>query len=262
MNLPGTEDGRSGIAEAIAEARRAIGFLTRLPVSHALELPGERLAAAVWAFPLAGLLVGGLAATLLLLLDAVGAPPLAAIVLALAFATWFTRALHEDGLADFADGIGGPDRARRLEIMRDSRIGAFGVLALLIVFALRLVTLAELPGAEARAVALVVAAVLARAAMVPLMHALPAARSDGLAHHAGRPTAGATGLSLAIAVALALLALSWEFVLAGVVAMAIAVGAVHRLARSRLGGRTGDVLGAAQQTSEAAFLLALAMVAT
>ena len=262
MENKGGDGGGSLFVGRTEDARLAIGFLTRLPTSAGLALAPRRLAAAAWAFPLAGLLVGGLAATLLLSLDRLGVPPLAALVLVLAFAAWFTRGLHEDGLADLADGIGAGDRARRLEIMRDSRIGTFGVLALVTAVLLRLASLAALPDARDAALALVAAAVLSRAAMVVLMASLPAARPDGLARHSGRPPGAVVASALILALALGLLALSWEIVLGAAVAVGTVTLALHLLARRRLGGRTGDVLGAAQQIGEAAFLLVLATIAT
>ena len=249
------------LADGITHARLAIGFLTRLPVDRGLTLEADALARAAWAFPLAGLLVGGLAATGLVVLGAIGVPPLAALVLVSAFGAWFTRGLHEDGLADFADGIGAPERARRLEIMRDSRIGTFGVLALVSVLALRLACLAALPGIEAMAATLLAAALVSRAAMAPVMAILPAARADGLARHAGRPSGTGVLGAVVVALVLAMSAVSWSGVLLGALAVAGVTGWLALLVRSRLGGQTGDVLGAVQQVAEAAFLLVLASLA-
>ncbi len=114
-------------ARAIRDLRTATAFMTRLPVGAP---EGGDLAAACWAFPVAGLLIGAIAGGLLAAAWTFGAPPLVAALLALAAMAALTGALHEDGLADTADGLGGGSPERKLEIMRDSRVGAFGVLAL------------------------------------------------------------------------------------------------------------------------------------
>ncbi|MEM8786963.1 MAG: adenosylcobinamide-GDP ribazoletransferase [Pseudomonadota bacterium] len=245
MNAPG---------QVWARAATALRFMTRLPV------PGARadLAAAAAFFPLAGAMIGALAALVWLAGFVIGLPPWPAAVLVLAVQLWLTGALHEDGLADCADGLGGGARPERaLEIMRDSRIGAYGAAALGLSILARAAALAAL-GPWTGAAALIVAHVLARAGIVASLMLLPYARADGLAAEAQRAGGAATGL-LAFLPALALTL--WLGGVAGAVALVVA-GAVwvwisRRLMR-RLGGYTGDGLGATEQMIEIAALMTFA----
>lgn len=245
--------------ELLADARAALGFFTRLPVGGAL--PAERLARAAWAFPLAGLAVGFAAALAYGLALRVGLPALAAALLALAAGAWFTRGLHEDGLADFADGLAGATREDRLRIMRDSALGTFGALALIFALGLRAAALAQLAEFPAVLAALLAAGAASRAALPALMRALPPARGDGLGFHAGRPDSDLVGIGLAAALVIALVLLPFGAALVALAAAGLGAWAVGALARRQLGGQTGDVLGAAQQTAETLFLLAVAAAA-
>lgn len=244
------------IRARLAEVQLAVMLLTRLPAGRLGE-PVPALGAAVWAFPLAGLAVGGIgAAALLAALSAGLAAPLAA-GLALGAQMLATGGLHEDGLADLADGFwGGRDPARRLEIMRDSRIGSYGTLALIVSVELRwqaLAALAETPGRAA--LALIAVAMTSRVASAMLLALMPPARADGL----GRAAAGAglTGALLAAALAggpaLFLAGMAGAMAVQALITLGLA-----RLARVKIGGQTGDVLGAAQQLAEIAALLTLA----
>jgi adenosylcobinamide-GDP ribazoletransferase len=230
----------------------ALGLLTRLPVTVDPEVARRRGAAAAWAYPLAGLVVAVCAAALGWAALAVGLPGALAAGLVLATQTILTGALHEDGLADTADGLwGGWDRDRRLEIMKDSRIGTYGVIALVLSFGLRWSALAAL--APVMGPALLAAALLSRAGMTAVMGCLPPARDGGLSRGVGCPATRAWGAACAIAVGL-------SFAVAGPVAlgMALAAGftalACAAIARSRIGGQTGDILGATQQVAEIACL--------
>ena len=167
------------------DLRLALGFMTRLPVG---VIEGD-LAAASWAFPLAGLLVGGVAALIYGFAIDLGLSALIAAALAVAGAMLLTGALHEDGLADFADGLGvrgGP--AERLAAMRASGIGSFGTLALIFSVLLRVAALAALVGPAGVGPALISAHAGARALLPWAMHGQPRARADGLAVGAGRPS--------------------------------------------------------------------------
>ena len=237
-------------------------FLTRLPFRPKGPTGMADLGPASRAFPLIGLIVGGLAGGLMWLAAAADLHPLACGFVGLAAAAGLTGALHEDGLADFADGIGARDRPRRLEIMRDSRIGTFGVLALIFTTGIKAALLAGFLGPGLAWAALLAAAVLSRAVMPALMYRLAPARADGLGHASGRPDGAGvlTALGLAAAAAFACLGPA-----AGALALgmaACAAGIVGWLARRRLGGYTGDVLGAAQQAAEAAVLIAAGAFAT
>jgi adenosylcobinamide-GDP ribazoletransferase len=169
-----------------------------------------------------------------------------------------TGALHEDGLADVADGFGGGrDTASKLEIMRDSRLGTYGALILLVGFAAKLSALAAIPDSYV-VTSLIAAHALGRGILPAMAMNLPYARKDGLARNAGRPEAGVMVTSLVIAFVIALLALSWANAFwAALVCGIVAVG-MSWIAMRQIGGQTGDVLGAAEQVAETAVLLLLA----
>jgi adenosylcobinamide-GDP ribazoletransferase len=205
-------------------------------------------------FPLVGVLVGALGALAFAAATALGLPPLLAALLAIAALVASTGALHEDGLADLADGLGGTSRAQRLQIMRDPRIGSFGVLALALALAARAGALAALAGPAEVGAALVAAAALSRALLPAAMLALPQARADGLAAKAGRPHPARVAATVAIALLIALLLLPPLTLVIASAAAALAGAMVAWLALRRLGGITGDVLGAVQQLAEIAFL--------
>ena len=233
------------IRARLAELQLAVMLLTRVPAGRMAQAPTA--AAAAWAFPLAGLLPGLAGAALL----ASGLPGPLAAGLAVAAMVALTGALHEDGLADVADGFwGGRERARRLEIMRDSRIGSYGTLALILAIGLRWQA-AMLAGP----LALLVAAVASRVAPVVLMAVLPPARTDGMGHAARAVGAG----RLAGAALIGLGPLLWlPGGLSALAAAAAGVAALALIARRKIGGQTGDVLGAGQQLAEIALLIALA----
>ena len=233
----------------------ALGLLTRLP------LPGHRAsgASAAWAWPLVGAVVGTLAATIGAAALAAGFGVGAVAALVLAAQAMLTGAMHEDGLADTADGLwGGWTRARRLEIMRDSHIGSYGVLALILVMLIRWSALSALIGADMLWPAVIAAAVLSRVPMAVMIAALPNARGSGLSQSVGQPSSGtalvACGLGLAVAVLVAGPSAALWMVLVG----ALPCVALALVARARIGGQTGDILGASQQLTEAAALAAFA----
>ena len=164
----------------------AIALLTRIPVPQPADVTPDRMARAQRAFPLVGAIVGLAAGLVDRCLLAIGIPELAAAAVALGAGALLTGALHEDGLADVGDGFGGGrDREKKLAIMRDSRIGTYGVLALLVSFVARCSALASLPIAEIIP-ALIVAHALARAAIPVVTANMPFAREDGLGR-VGRP---------------------------------------------------------------------------
>src|SRR5262249_8153233 len=147
----------------LADLQVALGFLTRLPVGAVGSLGN-----AAWTFPLVGLIVGVLAALVFAIARGLSLPHEIAAILAVATAIALTGALHEDGLADTADGFGGGvERWQRLAIMRDSRIGSYGVIALVMSVLIRVEALAALPGPGRVAAALIAAHALSRAALVP-----------------------------------------------------------------------------------------------
>jgi adenosylcobinamide-GDP ribazoletransferase len=240
-------------------------FYSRLPVpaQQGHDMPDFRTA--VRALPIAGALIGVCAAAALLLARAMGLPPFLAAALAVAALAVVTGALHEDGLADLADGFGGgATREEKLEIMRDSRLGSYGAMALILSLLLRvgaLSAITERSAVEAAAVLVFAAALSRTVGLAPIMILAPA-RADGAGHAAMRPFEAALRMAALLAAAFALPPLVAGASLAAVlVAGAGAVGAAYaiaKLAERQIGGLTGDVLGAAQQTAEIAALLAFA----
>ena len=235
----------------LAEVQLAIMLLTRLPAGRIAVAPA--IGAAAWAFPLVGALVGGVSAVVLFGAMAVGIAPGMAAGMALAAGILVTGGLHEDGLADVADGFGGgSDRARKLEIMRDSRIGSYGGLALILSLGLRwqAIALLAVESPKLAAFALIALAVSSRAGLPLALLWMPAARTDGM----GKSASGTTRARALVAIAIAALALA---VLVGPVAALIVIAvqatvqlAFARLAMRQIGGQSGDVLGAMQQLAE------------
>jgi adenosylcobinamide-GDP ribazoletransferase len=224
------------------DARTAVGFLTRLPVRPRAVDPDGGLARAGGYFPLVGLFVAGAGIGAWAMLEPLLGPLVAALVSVLATVV-LTGALHEDGLADVADGFwGGSAPGRRLEIMRDSRIGTFGVLAITGDVLLRVTLLAQLDlGGVARA--LVAGHVIGRAAPLVLAAWLPPARADGLGTRLGTPpTSGVVLATVTVGVAAVTATGLWGAV--PLVSGGIAVAAVGWSAKRRIGGYTGDVFGA------------------
>ncbi len=273
LRYRGAMNDNAPIASGLDDIRHCLAFLTRLPVPLPAEAaqPGA-LARAAWAFPLAGAVVGGVAGLALLAAEALSLDSMVGSFVAVAAAVLLTGGLHEDGLADVADGFGGGhDRAGKLAIMRDSRIGSYGVLALVLSVGLRVSLLASLATSGGAALALMAAGALSRAAMVPVMATLLPARTDGLGVGAGRPKWVTAGAAVMLGVILAGLALgpweagawedivlaAWTFLAAMIAAVVAAVG-VAVLARRQIGGLTGDVLGTVQQAAEIAVLVVAA----
>lgn len=222
----------------------ALALLTRLPMPEHRFDPARPAATAVWAYPLVGLVVGTVVVFAISILTALGLPAPLAAGLGLILGTMITGAMHEDGLADCADGFwGGWTVARRLEIMKDSQIGTYGVLALILGMGLRWQAIVLLIDADAL-LALVWVEVLSRAAMVWVMFRLPNARKSGLSNHTGRPDAAACAAALGIGAVAALMSPDTLMMLPGAAGATLGMA---WLARSRIGGQTGDVLGATQQ---------------
>ena len=254
-----------------ADVKVALALLTRLPMGPRGDAEAPDIARAGRVMPLAGALIGLVGAAAFWLSGGLGLPPLVSGLVAVAATILFTGAFHEDGLADTADGLGATaDRARRLEIMRDSRTGTYGALALILSVGLRAAALAAIAGSGAAsgavggagsgavAAALISAHALARALPPAVMAWAPLARSDGLAAGAGRPEPAQAWFALGLGAAIALLLLDFGTAVAAMAAAGLAAGALVLLARARIGGYTGDVLGAIEQIGEVAVLLAVA----
>jgi adenosylcobinamide-GDP ribazoletransferase len=236
----------------------ATGVLTRLPVAAPASEDGA-IARASWAFPVVGAGIGMIAALALFVASVCGLGGTPCALLALVAAGLVTGALHEDGLADTADGFGGGgDRDQKLAIMRDSRQGTFGILALIFSIGLRAVALAAIPGPIEAGLALIAAHAASRALLAPAMLLLAPARDDGLGATAGRPGEVTALVSLAIGVFVAIGMLGPVRGAVAFVVSGVAVAATAALARRQIGGYTGDVLGAFQQIGEIVMLLAAA----
>jgi adenosylcobinamide-GDP ribazoletransferase len=257
----------SEISVAIEELRSATVFLTRLPPrmigATATAIPDFRQAARV--FPVVGALVGLAGGVVLVIASALGLPAWVAAGLAVATTVIVTGGLHEDGLADTADSLGGATIEKKLAIMDDSRVGTYGALALVFSVLLRVGALAAIVVAgPVRALFVLMAAeAVSRGAMVRLWHDLPAARTGGLSNDAGVPDQNAMLMAIALAAVIAVIfALPvvglWPTILAGVLAIGGAYATIRVIART-LGGRTGDTLGACQQVAAAAFLIGAAV---
>jgi len=233
------------------DLRTGLAFCTRLPVAAP---SGGNLGQAAWTFPLIGALVGAVGALILWLTGPLG--PFVAATLAVAATTLMTGCLHEDGLADTADGFGGgATKARKLEIMRDSRSGAYGMTALILSFMLRAGALASLAAAGAGVAALIAAHAGARAGMALFMATVPQARQDGLSAGAGTPELGTTAGAAILGLLALLLCLGVGAGLLAALLVVLVLAGMARLARRQIGGQTGDVLGAVEQVSEIVILL-------
>ena len=266
-----------GLKAVLHEARLvavALQFLTRVPVRLAAFDP-QWLHDSARHFPLVGAAVGAFGAAVLLAAAQVW-PPVLAVLLAMAATVWLTGGFHEDGLADTCDGLGGAvARERALAIMKDSRLGSYGALGLVLTLALKAAALTQLASQAPllAAAALVLAHGLSRGAAVALLALLP--YGGDVEHAKAKPLAqqvSAAGLVVAGAWCALLLAgaawggwavasLAWltpQRLLAAVLAAAAVVRVCGRWLQRRLGGYTGDGLGATQQWAELVVYLALA----
>jgi adenosylcobinamide-GDP ribazoletransferase len=244
-----------------AETLVALRFLTRLPLPFIRTLDLPPLAEAMRFFPLAGAVIGSISAAALIAAGMLGLPSLLAAAIALAIGALVTGALHEDGLADVADGFGGgTTREQRLEIMRDSRIGTYGTIALLLTFIGKAAIYETLIGADPITIIalLASAAAFSRGLVVDLMWATRPARSDGLSVFAGRPGKRSALFSLVSgglgAVLAASLVLSPVAAVVSMLAAFIVLAIMRALAMRQIGGQTGDVCGATQVLTELAML--------
>ncbi|WP_205833031.1 adenosylcobinamide-GDP ribazoletransferase [Azohydromonas caseinilytica] len=245
----------------------ALQFFTRVPIPGWVGFEPAWLQACARHFPLVGLVVGVFGAAVLWAALWVW-PPLVAAGLSLAATVWLTGGFHEDGLADTCDGLGGAVRRERaLEIMKDSRLGSYGALGLVLVLGLKAAALAALAGHSPLLAGLVLAwgHAASRGAPVLLMRLLPYggdpehAKAKPLATHIG-PGGVAVALAHVLAAGVLAVALGGPELARGLPWALGAIAAVvlwmTRWLRRRLGGFTGDTLGASQQFSELAALLA------
>ncbi len=249
--------------ELLRDILFCLTFFTRLPIPLNDDAANRDLARASWAFPVAGVVIGGIAGFALMAASSMHLHPLFCAFAAIAVSSWVTGALHEDGLADFADGIGGgKDKESALSIMRDSRIGSYGVLSLIFFTGLKVTALSSLMGPGLAAGTIIAAATFSRGLMPTIMMLMDPARDDGLGAAAGKPDlsrfAGAAGIGILVI----LITLDPTVAALCLITAPIAAAVVCIIAFRKIDGQTGDVLGAAQQTAELAIYVTAAAMAT
>lgn len=238
-------------------AAGAVSFLTRIPLGQRLELGSADVARGAVFFPFVGAGIGALVGVVATNLDGRLSALLAAAI-AVTVEALLTGAIHLDGLADTADGLGAGTRERALEIMREPTIGAFGATALALDLLVRWAAIAAIAGGPDPVLALAVAFALGRAAPLGLARALPYARPSGgtgLALTDGSAVWLASGLALGVGGAVVVLGVRGLWLLVGATLAAVVTGVI---AWRRLGGVTGDVLGAAVETATTLALVAAA----
>jgi adenosylcobinamide-GDP ribazoletransferase len=234
-------------------------FFTRLPLP-VIDFRDRTLAQAIWAAPLAGLIVALIAAAVFAVATTLGLSPAIAAALTLAAGMLATGCLHEDGLSDVADGFGGgKSREKKLEIMRDSRIGAYGASALALSILVRWTALSEIAGPFSMVAALMAAHMASRGLLGAFMHNLPPARSDGLSASAGTVTSNIALVGAVIGAA-SLLLLGAAGAISAAILLAVIFLALRALCLRQIGGQTGDTVGALQQLAEIAVLLVATVV--
>lgn len=236
----------------------SVVFLTRFPAPGWPDAATRPLASGMWAFPIAGVLVATVGGAVYILCDLLELPVMIAALFATVAMIIATGGLHEDGLADLADGIwGGSDAEKRLAIMSDSRIGAYGAIALIVSVAGRAAAIAAIGDPAFVLGALVAACAISRGLMPLVMACGNPAKSGGLGASAGTPTTGGWGGALLLSLVIVLIAAPADW-LGCMVAAVFGAGLIGWFAQRTLGGYTGDVLGASQQAAE---LFALAVIA-
>ena len=245
----------------ISDISTALVLLSRIPLPIDHDHAGARSAQATWAYPVAGLILGIIVCIIASIWGWLGITNGLIAVVILTAQIVITGAMHEDGLADSADGLwGGWTVEKRLEIMKDSQIGTFGVLALGLSLLVRWVALVTLIDAGWMWCAVITAAVLSRAAIPPVMHLLPMARSGGLARSVGRPDRYAARMAMMIGIGLATILTGW-MIIPLFIFVSIATIKAIAIAKIKIGGQTGDILGATQQMAEITILVVLASIA-
>lgn len=241
----------------------ALQFFTRLPIPRWVGFEADWLNHAARYFPLVGVVVAAIGGTTYALAAVLLPAPIAA-VLATAATIYATGAFHEDGFADLCDGFGGGTTPQRvLEIMKDSRIGAYGAIGVLCILAIKCATLAQLPPAAAIA-ALFVAHPLSRLMATSLIWRLDYARAEGKAKPLAHKMSGVEFFIATACAALPALAvgatghLSWIAIGSGALAAGAGAWWLAKKCLRRIGGYTGDCLGAVQQVAEVIFYLCAA----
>ena len=247
------------LGKIVTDIRITVALSTILPVGPQAPINDGEIAQASWALPVAGLLVGLAGAAIYSIARMTGLTTGPAAMLAVAATVLITGAIHEDGLADTADGLGGgrtPDR--KLDIMRDSRIGTYGACALFISLALRWSALAAIGKVGSVAAALSVSHAAARAALPTFMWLVPPARSDGLSAGAGQPSGQSAIIAMGLGMLCLIFGLGPSGAVIGAILLVLAGLITGWLAISHVGGQTGDILGAMEQIGEITIVLMVA----
>jgi adenosylcobinamide-GDP ribazoletransferase len=258
---PRVANAKNLLTELAAELLGCLRFCTRLPIpALAFEkAPHETpVSACARMLPIAGAIIGAIAAFVLWVAAKLGLPPSLASLFAISCLTLLTGALHEDGMADFADATAGTTPEHRLTIMKDSRIGTFGALALIFGSLARVLGVAVI-AAHSLCLAcwvLIATAAVSRTLMLLALHLLPPARTEGAGFAAAAPSEPALAIAALIGFILGLLPLLAQagfghVAIALILSVAAAYG-VTALARRLFQGQTGDVAGAMQQAAEIA----------
>jgi adenosylcobinamide-GDP ribazoletransferase len=244
------------LQDRIEELKASIVFCTRVPLLGTTAAGGGVLAKAAWAFPVAGVLIGLIAAAVYGIAHRAGIPAWPAAALSVAATLLVTGCLHEDGLADTADGFGGgKTREQKLDIMRDSRIGTYGACALIVALLLRVGVLASFFSAASVGWALLASHAGARASMMAFMFLVPPARRDGLSSDAGQPPIESATAAVVLGFVIAAICLGPLRAIVALILLSVVVALMAWLSKKQIGGQTGDVLGAVEQLSEIAILL-------
>ncbi|MFZ5913524.1 MAG: adenosylcobinamide-GDP ribazoletransferase [Pseudomonadota bacterium] len=241
----------------------AFVFLTRLPLPARQNIDQASFTRALRFSPLAGAFVGAAAGSFYWLGLSFNLSSFLSALIGVAVALLLTGGLHEDGLSDTMDGFsGGWDRDHRLQIMSDSHIGAHGALALLLTLLIRAGCIAQLSSAVAVMSALIAAGALSRVMMYGAMGLLSPARQEGLGFSAGRPAPEQQWICLGLGFFIALLALPFDTALSATLAAILGGGCMGLMAKRKIGGHTGDILGAVQVIAELSALVYLASALT
>jgi adenosylcobinamide-GDP ribazoletransferase len=247
------------LRDIVRDLKIALQFCTRLPIGGGLVADRVDFAQMAWAIPIAGAIVGLIGALVFALARALGLAPLPSAALTLVATMMTTGCLHEDGLADTADGFGGGiSRDDKLAIMRDSRVGTYGACALILSVLLRTGAITSLATPALVTPALIAAHAASRAIIPISMWLVPTARADGLSASAGSVSQRSVSIASALGLAALVLAFGLATGFAVMVLLLLVIGGMARLCIRQIGGQTGDVLGALEQVGEIIILLAAA----
>ena len=228
-----------------ADVLASIGLLSRIPVKVDAAWAETRGANQSWAYALAGVVVGAITILLASLGMALALPELAIGFIVIATTAYITGAMHYDGLADSLDGLwGGWTPAQRLDIMKDSHIGVYGVIGLVCFAGLQATLYGHIAAQSLWPILGIMA--MSRAVMVPVMTWVENAKSSGLSAQVGSPSVPTAILAVTVGASVAMLSGAWPAIFGG----AIAALTVSAIAKRKIGGQTGDILGATQQLAE------------